>query len=84
MSDRQETTDAPGLFGDTLPPALPPWLLRLRREADVLLLAVPEPPGGLWLDRDSERPARELVRQGRARMIWLREPGVYELRRVPA
>lgn len=77
----QKTTD---LFGGALPPALSPHEARARREADILLTAVPPLPGGLWIDKHAEPAARELVRQGRARLVWLREPGVYELRRVAA
>lgn len=79
MTDSPNTTT--GLFGDTLPPALSPQAAAARREADVLLLAVPAHPGALWIDQAAMPAARELVRQGRARLVWLPDPGVYELRR---
>ena len=79
MADK---TDAPaGLFGDTLPPALSPQEAAARREADILFTAIPARPGCMWIDRAALPAARELVRQGRARLSWLPEPGVYELRR---
>jgi len=71
------------LFGGALPPALSPRDAAARREAEVLLLSVPPLPGCSWLDAHAMPAARELVRQGRARLRWLPEPGVYELRRVP-
>lgn len=72
----------PDLFGGTLPPALSPRDAAARREADVLLLAVPPLPGCLWIDKHALPAARELVRQGRGRLTWLPEPGVHELRRT--
>ncbi len=74
-----KTTD---LFGGALPPALSPRDAAARREADILLLSIPPRPGSSWIDAHALPAARELVRQGRARLTWLREPGVYELRRA--
>jgi hypothetical protein len=52
------------------------------REAEVLLTAVPALPGGLQIDRHAMPAARMLERQGRARLVWLPDPGTYELRRI--
>ncbi len=70
------------LFAGSLPPALSPWEVAARREAVILLTAVPPLPGCLWIDKHALPAARELVRQGRARLTWLPEPGVHELRRT--
>lgn len=78
----QETT--PALFGDLprqdTPRAQP-------SEAAVALLArVPTTPrSSLWICRiDDEAAALELRRRGMARVRWLPEPGVYEVRAMEA
>lgn len=73
-----QTRPKPDLFGGALP-SVPAAVMR---EADVLLTAVPPPPAGLCIDRHALPAARVLERQGRGRLVWLPEPGVYYLRRT--